>query len=337
MFNGDACAIDFSTACSSTFISKQLKGYPLIALVDLQDDLSDTGCGVYSNRLNSSLRVSLSIQSAIVRLPSIYDSSKSNDIIDLKTLISDSKYPIYNINDDAYVRLISYTHDTVGALKTTSDSNSNLALVVNIMSEMITHTSSSTLQSLYIIMSISLLLLLSAVLCLQWRQRQNEQIRLTHERNQLELENFRQADEVISDQELKELVIKQISDLDLGVVDIQYDTSSKSESIIHREKIKKVGRLFQKSSNLISSKIVEKKSEMSVQKATNATCSICLESMMQNDSYRKLHCSHLFHTHCIDTWLLKRSRYCPLCRIDVVRGIHEFEDKDELNDGEIAD
>ncbi|KAK9060261.1 hypothetical protein SSX86_020965 [Deinandra increscens subsp. villosa] len=43
-------------------------------------------------------------------------------------------------------------------------------------------------------------------------------------------------------------------------------------------------------------------------------CAVCLCEFTENDNLRLLPvCSHAFHTHCIDTWLLSNST-CPLCR-----------------------
>lgn len=43
-------------------------------------------------------------------------------------------------------------------------------------------------------------------------------------------------------------------------------------------------------------------------------CAVCLCEFTEHDSLRLLPvCSHAFHTHCIDTWLLSNST-CPLCR-----------------------
>ena len=43
-------------------------------------------------------------------------------------------------------------------------------------------------------------------------------------------------------------------------------------------------------------------------------CSICLEEYQEGDSIRQLSCHHLFHTECIDKWILKRNATCPLCK-----------------------
>lgn len=43
------------------------------------------------------------------------------------------------------------------------------------------------------------------------------------------------------------------------------------------------------------------------------TCSICIEEFEGPVSCRKLHCDHIFHKKCIDSWLLNRSS-CPNCK-----------------------
>eukprot|EP00913_Durusdinium_trenchii_P021931 g20605.t1 len=42
------------------------------------------------------------------------------------------------------------------------------------------------------------------------------------------------------------------------------------------------------------------------------TCAICLDEMYET-SARRLPCGHCFHTACVKTWLLTKSRKCPLC------------------------
>ncbi|KAK7946982.1 uncharacterized protein PG986_011303 [Apiospora aurea] len=43
-----------------------------------------------------------------------------------------------------------------------------------------------------------------------------------------------------------------------------------------------------------------------------STCSICTEDFRQGAKLRHLPCGHLFHPACIDPWLCKQSRTCPL-------------------------
>lgn len=46
-------------------------------------------------------------------------------------------------------------------------------------------------------------------------------------------------------------------------------------------------------------------------------CHICLEDFVDGDLVRDLNCSHSFHAHCVDVWLMEKSASCPLCRADV--------------------
>ncbi|KAJ2299242.1 hypothetical protein IWW55_004242 [Coemansia sp. RSA 2706] len=45
-------------------------------------------------------------------------------------------------------------------------------------------------------------------------------------------------------------------------------------------------------------------------------CAICLELFASEARVRGLACAHVFHSDCIDKWLLKRSSRCPLCNQD---------------------
>lgn len=61
----------------------------------------------------------------------------------------------------------------------------------------------------------------------------------------------------------------------------------------------------------------EKEKEKEQEKAGHlpaAECAVCLESFRAGDSCRLLpNCMHSFHSHCIDSWLLK-TPVCPICR-----------------------
>ena len=45
-------------------------------------------------------------------------------------------------------------------------------------------------------------------------------------------------------------------------------------------------------------------------------CVICLSDFRSGVGVRRLACLHLFHTQCVDAWLLN-NRVCPVCRVDV--------------------
>ncbi|KAJ3035981.1 hypothetical protein HDV00_003275 [Rhizophlyctis rosea] len=45
-------------------------------------------------------------------------------------------------------------------------------------------------------------------------------------------------------------------------------------------------------------------------------CAICLEDFQNGDEVRILLCKHEFHVACVDRWLTKRKRTCPICKQD---------------------
>jgi hypothetical protein len=47
-------------------------------------------------------------------------------------------------------------------------------------------------------------------------------------------------------------------------------------------------------------------------------CSICLEVFEAGEKVRTLPCGHVFHRDCVDEWLLRESRLCPMCKRSVV-------------------
>lgn len=47
------------------------------------------------------------------------------------------------------------------------------------------------------------------------------------------------------------------------------------------------------------------------------TCSICLCELNEGDYVKKLKCCHIFHSDCIDPWLLNEKAVCPICRCGI--------------------
>jgi hypothetical protein len=57
-------------------------------------------------------------------------------------------------------------------------------------------------------------------------------------------------------------------------------------------------------------------------------CSICLEEFELASDITALHCTHFFHTGCIEEWLLKKN-FCPICKRDF-RDYAHFQKHDPL-------
>ncbi|KAL5200591.1 hypothetical protein ABZP36_021794 [Zizania latifolia] len=67
-----------------------------------------------------------------------------------------------------------------------------------------------------------------------------------------------------------------------------------------------------------------------------ADCAVCLEAFEAGDRCRRLpRCEHSFHAACVDSWL-RNSRWCPVCRADVMVGRPEVERKAAAAAGEAA-
>jgi hypothetical protein len=50
------------------------------------------------------------------------------------------------------------------------------------------------------------------------------------------------------------------------------------------------------------------------------TCPICLNEYEEGVKIRLLPCEHVYHIECIDKWLLRNNRFCPVCKRRVLPG-----------------
>jgi len=58
-------------------------------------------------------------------------------------------------------------------------------------------------------------------------------------------------------------------------------------------------------------------------------CAICLEDYSDGDKLRILPCSHAYHAKCVDPWLMRSSKKCPLCKRKITFGTSDDESDSE--------
>lgn len=58
------------------------------------------------------------------------------------------------------------------------------------------------------------------------------------------------------------------------------------------------------------------------------TCPICLNEYEEGVKIRILPCEHVYHIECIDKWLLRNNRLCPVCKRRVIPGDSESENEE---------
>jgi hypothetical protein len=52
-------------------------------------------------------------------------------------------------------------------------------------------------------------------------------------------------------------------------------------------------------------------------------CLICIENFNDDDDVIKIPCNHIFHKNCIKSWVCEESNKCPICRVEVNKGIQK--------------
>ncbi|CDK26715.1 unnamed protein product [Kuraishia capsulata CBS 1993] len=65
---------------------------------------------------------------------------------------------------------------------------------------------------------------------------------------------------------------------------------------------------------------------------TSGICAICIDTLEDDDQVRGLICGHVYHSECIDPWLINRRASCPMCKRDYY--IHDENEADVPNDSD---
>ena len=55
----------------------------------------------------------------------------------------------------------------------------------------------------------------------------------------------------------------------------------------------------------------------SIEYPINDSCVVCIEDFNNDDNVRKLVCSHIYHSECVDMWIIEKNT-CPICKKTVL-------------------
>ncbi|TKV93691.1 hypothetical protein SEVIR_9G242400v4 [Setaria viridis] len=58
-------------------------------------------------------------------------------------------------------------------------------------------------------------------------------------------------------------------------------------------------------------------------------CCVCISACRDGEEIRWLPCGHAFHRDCVDRWLARCRRTCPLCRLHVGGGVVGLVDEEQ--------
>ncbi|KAJ3125235.1 hypothetical protein HK098_000433 [Nowakowskiella sp. JEL0407] len=374
-YTDEGIVIDFLTGCNSSpaLVSHIPPQYPIIALLNLQTDYSASfDCPPFSIRLQNTISASPKLISLIYNEPAI--STSESAIASLSQSILNASIPIFAFADQGFKTVVAETLGTIG-VSDISKNYSDKALIGNItfLDEASNSDADdgSVLRIALVVVGVILLLTIPFSMYFAYLYVRGEKIRREREvaverlverrrlREEEDMEQRRIRRLVVTEEELSMIRTLNFEDVE-GVEHIFRSGSAQSEKsftyppkgspemveLNNQHSKRNPIRYFSnikfwnsRTNNLPTTTFESIESGFSdLRKAeTDApSCSICLDAFEQSSPVRQLHCRHVFHSECIDSWLLNRSRFCPLCRNDAVNGVHESEvlDQEEENDEE---
>jgi hypothetical protein len=74
-------------------------------------------------------------------------------------------------------------------------------------------------------------------------------------------------------------------------------------------------------------KVMKKSEILDLNRTEQHNCTVCLDEIKHEEDVIFLDCNHFFHKKCIETWFKNCSNKCPICRVEVAKGVPDFNNR----------
>ena len=81
--------------------------------------------------------------------------------------------------------------------------------------------------------------------------------------------------------------------------------------------------------NIETKKYSEYNNDEKCKMCSNEMCIICNDEFKEDDIVKITKCKHVLHDECLKPWLLKESKKCPVCRMELGQGKAHIDDEEE--------